>query len=90
MQPDEEVVYNFCTELLTNKQVSDQTFQATKEKFGWKFYTYNWSGATPGEHTIVSRATDVNGLVQPTADDLKSKRSFLETNSQVPRKVRIG
>jgi DMSO/TMAO reductase YedYZ molybdopterin-dependent catalytic subunit len=63
---------------------------ATKEKFGWKFYTYNWSGATPGEHTIVSRATDVNGLVQPTADDLKSKRSFLETNSQVPRKVRIG
>jgi 4-carboxymuconolactone decarboxylase len=34
MQPDEEIVYNFCTELLTNKQVSDQTFQATREKFG--------------------------------------------------------
>jgi 4-carboxymuconolactone decarboxylase len=34
MQPDEEVVYNFCTELLTKKQVSDQTFQATKDKFG--------------------------------------------------------
>ena len=27
-------VYNFCTELLTNKQVSDQTFQAAKDKFG--------------------------------------------------------
>ena len=34
MQPDEEAVYNFCTELLTSKQVSDQTFQATKDKFG--------------------------------------------------------
>jgi len=26
MQPDEETVYNFCTELLTTKQVSDKTF----------------------------------------------------------------
>src|ERR1044072_9335853 len=34
MAADEEAVYNFCTELLTNKQVSDQTFQATKDKFG--------------------------------------------------------
>jgi 4-carboxymuconolactone decarboxylase len=34
MAADEEVVYNFCTEILTNKQVSDATFQATKEKFG--------------------------------------------------------
>jgi 4-carboxymuconolactone decarboxylase len=34
MEADEEIVYNFCTELLTNKQVSDQTFQAAKDKFG--------------------------------------------------------
>ena len=34
MQADEEIVYNFCTELLTNKQVSDQTFQAARDKFG--------------------------------------------------------
>ncbi|HZY07900.1 MAG TPA: molybdopterin-dependent oxidoreductase, partial [Ilumatobacteraceae bacterium] len=63
---------------------------ATKEKFGWKFYTYTWNGATPGEHTIVSRVTDATGLVQPTAEELGSKRSFLETNSQVPRKVKVG
>ena len=63
---------------------------ATKDKFGWKFYTYTWNGATPGDHTIVSRVTDATGLVQPTAEELASKRSFLETNSQVPRKVRIA
>ena len=34
MQPDEEAVYTFCTELLTTKQVSDKTFQTTKDKFG--------------------------------------------------------
>ena len=34
MQPEEEAVYNFCTELLGTKQVSDATFQAAKEKFG--------------------------------------------------------
>jgi 4-carboxymuconolactone decarboxylase len=34
MQPDEEAVYNFCTEVLNTKQASDQVFQAAKEKFG--------------------------------------------------------
>jgi 4-carboxymuconolactone decarboxylase len=34
MQPEEEAVYNFCTELLTTKQMSDKTFAATKAKFG--------------------------------------------------------
>ena len=31
---DEEIVYNFCTELLNTKQVSDATFNAAKAKFG--------------------------------------------------------
>jgi 4-carboxymuconolactone decarboxylase len=34
MQPEEEAVYDFCTELLSTKQVSDRTFAATKAKFG--------------------------------------------------------
>jgi 4-carboxymuconolactone decarboxylase len=34
MQADEEAVYNFCTELLTTKQMSDKTLDATKAKFG--------------------------------------------------------
>ncbi len=63
---------------------------ATKDKFGWKFYTYTWKGATPGDHTIVSRATDVTGAVQPTEKDLESKKSFLEQNSQAPRKLKIA
>ncbi len=34
MQPEEEAVYNFCTELLSTRQVSDATFAAAKAKFG--------------------------------------------------------
>ena len=34
MQPDEEAIYNFATELINAKQVSDATFAAVKDKFG--------------------------------------------------------
>ena len=34
MQPDEEAIYNFATELINTKQVSDAAFAAVKEKFG--------------------------------------------------------
>jgi DMSO/TMAO reductase YedYZ molybdopterin-dependent catalytic subunit len=63
---------------------------ATREKYSWKLFTYTWTGATPGEHTLVSRVTDANGLVQPTEKDLETKKSFLEDNSQHPRRVRVG
>jgi 4-carboxymuconolactone decarboxylase len=36
MQPDEEAVYNFATELLETKQVRDETFKAAVDKFGEK------------------------------------------------------
>ena len=60
---------------------------STKEKYSWKFFNYAWNGATPGEHTLVSRVTDANGLVQPTEQELATKKTFLEDNSQYPRKL---
>jgi DMSO/TMAO reductase YedYZ molybdopterin-dependent catalytic subunit len=59
-------------------------------KYAWKLFTYRWEGASPGEHTLASRATDVDGHVQLTADQLKRKKTFLEDSSQFQRKVRIG
>jgi DMSO/TMAO reductase YedYZ molybdopterin-dependent catalytic subunit len=63
---------------------------STKDKFGWKLFTYSWTGATPGAHTLVSRVTEMNGKVQPTEQDLENKKSFLEHNPQSPRKVMIS
>jgi 4-carboxymuconolactone decarboxylase len=34
MQPDEEIIYNFTSELVNTKQVSDSTFRAAVDKFG--------------------------------------------------------
>ena len=63
---------------------------STSGKYSWKLFTYLWNGATPGEHTLVSRVTDVTGKIQPTGMELENKKSFLEDNSQHPRKVMIG
>jgi len=59
-------------------------------QFSWKLFRYRWEGATPGEHTLVSRATDANGVVQPTVEELSRKKTFLENNAQFPRTVMIG
>jgi DMSO/TMAO reductase YedYZ molybdopterin-dependent catalytic subunit len=66
------------------------TLDPANTEYSWKLFSYRWEGATPGEHTLVSRATDVNGVVQPTAAELARKKTFLEDNSQFPRKVKIG
>jgi hypothetical protein len=66
------------------------TLDASNTQYSWKLFTHRWEGATPGEHTLVSRVTDVKGVVQPTAAELERKKTFLEDNSQTPRKVRIA
>ncbi len=66
------------------------TLASTNSQYSWKLFTYRWEGATPGEHTLVSRVTDADGEVQPTAAELKRKKTFLQDNSQFPRKVMIG
>jgi len=62
---------------------------ATKEKYGWKLFTYTVNSLPPGEHTLVSRAIDATGKIQPTAKELENKKSFLEDNSQTVRKIKI-
>jgi DMSO/TMAO reductase YedYZ molybdopterin-dependent catalytic subunit len=66
------------------------TLDPKNSKYSWKLFTYQWEGATPGEHTLVSRATDANGVVQPTTPELSRKKTFLEDNAQFPRKVMIS
>ncbi|MGD2132359.1 MAG: sulfite oxidase [Maricaulaceae bacterium] len=58
--------------------------------YSWKLFNYEWRDAAPGEHTIVSRVTDVNGVVQPTADQMPEKPTRWENNAQFPRTVMIS
>jgi DMSO/TMAO reductase YedYZ molybdopterin-dependent catalytic subunit len=66
------------------------TLDPGNSKYSWKLFTFSWEGATPGPHTLVSRVTDAEGSVQPTANELKRKKTFLEDNSQFPRKITIS
>lgn len=58
-------------------------------KYSWKLFTYEFPALGPGDHTIVSRATDVNGIVQPEAADLQTKKSRWENNGQFVRTFRV-
>ena len=66
------------------------TLDPANTQYSWKLFSWRWPGAKPGEHTLVSRVTDANGVVQPTATELARKKTFLEDNSQFPRKVTIA
>ena len=59
-------------------------------KYSWKLFNYTWRGASSGEHTIVSRVTDVTGQVQATADQMPEKPTHWENYAQFPRRVMIS
>ena len=60
-------------------------------RFAWTFWTLRWKTPAAGEHTIRSRAFDIDGNVQPPPDDpyLASKVTFWESNGQITRRVLI-
>ena len=60
-------------------------------KYSWTFWNYDWKNAAPGDHTLVSRAMDAEGRLQPSGDDpeIKLKRTYWEANQQWVRKIRI-
>jgi DMSO/TMAO reductase YedYZ molybdopterin-dependent catalytic subunit len=65
------------------------TMEKANTKYSWKLFTYQWTGLAPGDHTIVSRATDVNGTTQPEEADLETKKTRWENNAQFTRKFKV-
>ena len=61
-------------------------------EFAWKMWTLDWDHVSPGEHTIVSRAIDTRGNIQPTMDDprIAKKHTYWESNGQVTRRIRLS
>jgi len=58
-------------------------------KYSWKLFNFDWDNATPGDHTIVSRVTDINGEVQATQEEMPEQVSFWEDFGQFPRTITI-
>jgi DMSO/TMAO reductase YedYZ molybdopterin-dependent catalytic subunit len=66
------------------------TLDKGNTRFSWKLFKFDWKDAKPGEHTLVARATDAEGNVEPTRAELSRKKTFLEDNAQFPRKITIA
>jgi hypothetical protein len=59
-------------------------------QYSWKLFSMPWNNPSAGEHTIVSRVTDVNGNVQPTREELPEKISRWENFGQMTRTLVIS
>lgn len=62
------------------------------DPYTWAFWTLAWDAPEAGEHTITSRAIDVDGNVQPAPDDplLAGKTTFWESNGHITRRIAIS
>lgn len=62
-----------------------------RSKYCWAFFSLDLGKLKPGKHTLVSRAIDVNGRVQPAAtdDEIALKKTYYEANQQWPREIEL-
>ena len=60
------------------------------DPYAWLLWSLDWKDATPGPHTLVSRAIDLEGHIQPTEVEWrKSVKTARENNSQWLRQIII-
>jgi DMSO/TMAO reductase YedYZ molybdopterin-dependent catalytic subunit len=62
-----------------------------RAQFCWTFFSTDLGKLKPGKHTVVSRAIDVNGREQPSAEDdeIALKKTFWEAYQQWPREIEL-
>ncbi len=62
-----------------------------RDKYCWTFFSIDLGDLKPGKHTIVSRAIDADGRVQPAAEDdeIALKKTYWEAYQQWPREIEL-
>ena len=63
-----------------------------RAKYSWTFFSVDLGTMKSGKHTLVSRAIDVNGRIQPAAEDdeIALKKTYWEAYQQWPREIELG
>lgn len=60
-------------------------------KYAWRLWSLEVKDLTPGLHTVVSRAIDRQGLIQPTEDERRQRiASGREDNTQWVREIEVA
>jgi len=59
------------------------------EKYCWRFFSFDAGKLKPGKHSLVSRAIDADGRIQPRAEDdeIALKKTYWEAYQQWPRAI---
>ena len=65
------------------------TLDSMNTRYSWQLFTYRIGELKSGEHTIVSRATDANVVVQPEVSALAQKKTNWENNGQFVRRFAV-
>src|ERR1051326_522259 len=62
-----------------------------RSKYSWRFFSIDLGAVPPGKHTIVSRAIDIQGRIQPSAEDdeIALKKTYYEAYQQWPRAIEL-
>ena len=76
-------------------KIDDGPWKAAKidhqsSKYSWKMFSSDWTDAKPGDHTIVSRAIDIQGNIQPEEAHIPEKVTYWENPGQFPRTIKIS
>ncbi len=63
-----------------------------RAKYSWTFFSIDLGRLAPGKHTVVSRAIDAKGRIQPTSDDdeIALKKTYWEAYAQWPRDIELS
>ncbi len=65
------------------------TLHPQNSKYSWKLFSFDWRDASPGAHTLVSRATDINGAVQVERKNMPEKITYWEDHGQFVRTLSL-
>jgi DMSO/TMAO reductase YedYZ molybdopterin-dependent catalytic subunit len=67
------------------------TLDTRRGRYAWVMWSLTTDGLAPGPHTLVSRARDAKGALQPTAKERQAEiASGREDNSLWPREIVVG
>jgi DMSO/TMAO reductase YedYZ molybdopterin-dependent catalytic subunit len=76
---------------IDNRPWQKATLEAVRGKYAWRLWTLETEDLPPGKHTLVSRAVDTSGTIQPTDEERRQRlASGREDNSQWVREIVVS
>ena len=70
------------------KSWTDAELHEHSQPYAWRFFALEWASPAAGDHTLMSRATDARGRVQPMQRDEDRRDAMITHVIPIPVSVR--